>query len=151
MTLQVLSFHLLFILVVSYYGAGLAIDGDTTKKVTGSNVETNDILVVKKSGKVAQLEKAAYALPNQDAVFTSHSGIAHTRWATHGPPNEASGFKKTWSDHDVNDKHRLMLILTFLIPTTLSWLCTTASSPITRKSSSCSSQRCAMDAAALTT
>ena len=44
--------------------------------------------MVKRSGKVAVLEQAANLLPNQDTVFTEHCGIAHTRWATHGPANE---------------------------------------------------------------
>ncbi|HRD17686.1 MAG TPA: glutamine--fructose-6-phosphate aminotransferase, partial [Candidatus Marinimicrobia bacterium] len=39
--------------------------------------------VIKRSGKIAELEKVADL-----SSITSHIGIAHTRWATHGAPNE---------------------------------------------------------------
>ena len=63
--------------------AGLAIDGAKVDEGVARAIQ-----VVKRSGKVAVLEQAALLLPGLDDVFTEHCGIAHTRWATHGPANE---------------------------------------------------------------
>ena len=45
----------------------------------------NDVCLQKNAGKVAALEQGLAANPLQ-----GHLGIAHTRWATHGSPNDAN-------------------------------------------------------------
>jgi glucosamine--fructose-6-phosphate aminotransferase (isomerizing) len=57
---------------------GLCVDGDET------------ILVLKQVGKVAALKKYINEQPNLNLIkkYSSHTGMAHTRWATHGPPSQ---------------------------------------------------------------
>ena len=64
-----------------YDSAGLAIDGD----------KKNEVFAVKEVGKVAALKKLVEeAHMDETKVFDSHAGIAHTRWATHGPPSRVN-------------------------------------------------------------
>ncbi|KAI9852573.1 MAG: glutamine--fructose-6-phosphate transaminase (isomerizing) [Vezdaea acicularis] len=64
-----------------YDSAGLAIDGD----------KKNEVFAFKEVGKVAKLKALiAEEKPDLTKVFDSHAGIAHTRWATHGPPSRVN-------------------------------------------------------------
>ncbi|KAL8673698.1 MAG: hypothetical protein Q9168_001859 [Polycauliona sp. 1 TL-2023] len=64
-----------------YDSAGLAIDGD----------KKNEVFAFKEVGKVAKLKQLiAQSNTDETKVFDSHAGIAHTRWATHGPPSRVN-------------------------------------------------------------
>ncbi|KAF2222353.1 glucosamine-fructose-6-phosphate aminotransferase [Elsinoe ampelina] len=64
-----------------YDSAGLAIDGD----------KKNEVFAFKEVGKVAKLKALIEEeKPDLTKVFDSHAGIAHTRWATHGPPSRVN-------------------------------------------------------------
>jgi glucosamine--fructose-6-phosphate aminotransferase (isomerizing) len=64
-----------------YDSAGLAIDGDNK----------NEVIAFKEVGKVAKLKELIdESKPDLKKSFDSHAGIAHTRWATHGPPSRTN-------------------------------------------------------------
>lgn len=64
-----------------YDSAGLAIDGD----------KKNEVLAFKEVGKVAKLKELIDSQNlDLEETFDSHCGIAHTRWATHGPPSRVN-------------------------------------------------------------
>ena len=56
-----------------YYSSGLAVFSE----------DSNQIDLIKKAGKVSELKSAL-----QDYPLSGDTGIAHTRWATHGLPEE---------------------------------------------------------------
>jgi glucosamine--fructose-6-phosphate aminotransferase (isomerizing) len=62
----------------------------------------SETYICKAVGKIAQLE---LKLQDNPLVYSSPLGIAHTRWATHGVPNEVNAHPHISSDHRISLVH----------------------------------------------
>ncbi|CAN6443263.1 unnamed protein product [Victoria cruziana] len=78
-----------------YDSAGISIDSDSAPSADlGCNFPGSSLipLVFRQEGKIDHLVRSVYeevdeTKLNLDQPFSVHTGIAHTRWATHGPPS----------------------------------------------------------------
>ncbi|XP_052116649.1 glutamine--fructose-6-phosphate aminotransferase [isomerizing] 1 [Arachis duranensis] len=78
-----------------YDSAGIAIDSDPKPAPQASSASASDSdpppIVFRQEGNIESLVKSVYQDVaklelNLEASFSTHAGLAHTRWATHGEP-----------------------------------------------------------------